>query len=80
MSKVPEHAEATKGRAPARSEGSSKVGTNRIDIQRLEQKTLEATYKSEDKSFQVLMDEPSVRGGLSRGPSPLGYFVTGAGG
>lgn len=64
-------------RAP---DSKSSVGTTRVDIRHVEQKTFEATYKTEDKAFQILIDEPAVRGGQSRGPTPLGYFVTGAGG
>ena len=53
------------------------VGTIRVDVQHKEQKTLEATNKTEDKTFQFIADEPTVRGGTSQGPAPLGYFVAG---
>ena len=55
------------------------VGTIRVDISHLEQKTFEATYKTEEKSFQFLIDEPGVRGGQNKGPTPLGFFIAGAG-
>ena len=58
----------------------SKIGTVRVDIAHQEQKTFEAAYKTEDKTFHIVIDEPTVRGGQSKGPTPLGYFVTGAGG
>ena len=62
-----------------RRPGPGGMGTIRVDVQHQEQKTLEATLKTEDKSFQFIADEPAVRGGASRGPTPLGYFVSGAG-
>jgi hypothetical protein len=37
-------------------------------------------YKTEDTKFDIMIDEPAVRGGMSQGATPLGYFVTGAGG
>ena len=42
------------------------------------EKTFEAVFKTEEKSFQLMIDEPEVRGGKGSGPTPLGYFVTGA--
>jgi uncharacterized OsmC-like protein len=59
--------------------GKAKVGTIRVDIKRQVQKTFEVIYKTEDKTFQFLVDEPGERGGRSKGPNPLGLFVTGAG-
>ena len=53
------------------------VGTIRVDVKHQEQKTLEAVHKEEDKAFQFIADEPASRGGTSRGPSPLSYFVGG---
>ena len=55
------------------------VGTIRVDISHQEQKTFEATYKTEEKTFQFLIDEPGARGGQNKGPTPLGYFIAGAG-
>ena len=78
MRTVPDLVKTVKAGSPRRpGEG---IGTTRVDYKHLEQKTFEATYKTEDKSFQVLIDEPAVRGGQSQGPTPLGYFVLGAGG
>jgi hypothetical protein len=60
------------GRMPGRP-----IGTVRVDIARQDKKTFEATYKTEEKTFQLTIDEPEVRGGKGLGPTPLGYFVTG---
>ncbi|MBM2810719.1 MAG: OsmC-like protein [Chloroflexi bacterium] len=54
------------------------LGTVRVDITHQAQKSFEAIYKSEDQSFRIAIDEPTIRGGQNQGPSPLGYFVTGA--
>ena len=61
----------------SRTPKAGAVGTIRVDVQHKEQKTLEATNKTEDKTFQFLADEPGVRGGMSQGLAPLGYFVAG---
>ena len=61
------------GRMPGRP-----IGTVRVDIARQDKKTFEATYKTEEKTFQLMIDEPETRGGKGLGPTPLGYFVTGA--
>ena len=67
-------------RAAVRLDPKNMIGTTRVDIRHLEQKTFEAAYKTEDKKFDIMIDEPAVRGGMSQGATPLGYFVTGAGG
>jgi uncharacterized OsmC-like protein len=54
------------------------IGTVRVDITHQDHKTFEAVFKTEDKSFQLMIDEPEIRGGKGTGPTPLGYFVTGA--
>jgi uncharacterized OsmC-like protein len=54
------------------------IGTVRVDITHQDHKTFEAVFKTEDKSFQLMIDEPEIRGGRGTGPTPLGYFVTGA--
>jgi uncharacterized OsmC-like protein len=59
--------------------GRPKIGTSRIDITRKVQKTFEVVLRTEDKTFQFLIDEPEARGGRSEGPNPLSLFVTGAG-
>jgi uncharacterized OsmC-like protein len=56
----------------------SKTGTVRVDLELSENKTFDAVFKSEEAAFEFLIDEPSVRGGDSHGPTPLGYFVAGA--
>lgn len=80
MRVVPELVETVKKGLTVSPEARGQIGTTRVDIRHVEQKTFEATYKTEDKAFQIMIDEPLVRGGQSRGPTPLGYFVTGAGG
>ncbi|HEX9879693.1 MAG TPA: hypothetical protein VGB25_05825 [Candidatus Binatia bacterium] len=79
MRVIPElvHVVKTSG---ARRPAAGAIGTVRVDVVHEEQKTLAAIYKTEDKSFQMVMDEPAVRGGTSRGPTPLGTFVAGAAG
>ena len=51
----------------ARKQEGAKVGTVRVDIAHQEKKTFEAVYKTEEKSFQLLIDEPEVRGGKGLG-------------
>jgi hypothetical protein len=80
MRVVPDLVKVVKERATVRLDSKSLIGTTRIDFKHLEQKTFEAAYKTEDKRFDILIDEPAVRGGMSKGATPLGYFVTGAGG
>jgi hypothetical protein len=80
MRVVPDLVKVVKERATVRLDPKSLIGTTRIDFKHLEQKTFEAAYKTEDKRFDILIDEPAVRGGMSKGATPLGYFVTGAGG
>jgi uncharacterized OsmC-like protein len=63
---------------PTSKLASRPIGTVRVDIARQEHKTFEATYKTEEKAFQLMIDEPEMRGGKGTGPTPLGYFVTGA--
>ena len=78
MRVIPKLIEKVKGESPRHAGG--RIGTVRVDVQHQEQKTLEAVYKTEDKAFQIMMDEPEVRGGTNRAPTPLGTFVTGAAG
>lgn len=68
---------AGKGEQPGRMPGRP-IGTVRVDIARQDKKTFEATYKTEEKTFPLMIDEPEMRGGKGLGPTPLGYFVTGA--
>jgi putative redox protein len=56
---------------------TSPIGTIRVDITRQQQKAFEAVYKSEDRTFQIQIDEPQARGGTNQGPSPLSFFVAG---
>ncbi len=80
MRVVPDLVKVVQQRALVPVDAKSKTGTTRVDFRHIEQKTFEAAYKTEDKKFDLLIDEPEVRGGMSRGATPLGYFVTGAGG
>lgn len=80
MRVIPELVEVVKKRSGRQTDPRGRVGTTRVDIEHQEQKTLEAKYKTEEKEFRILIDEPAMRGGLSRGSTPLGYFMTGAGG
>jgi hypothetical protein len=80
MRVVPDLVKVVKERATVRLDPKSLISTTRVDLKHVEQKTFEAAYKTEDKRFDILIDEPAVRGGMSKGATPLGYFVTGAGG
>ncbi|MFQ5681943.1 MAG: hypothetical protein ACE5HC_01605 [Candidatus Binatia bacterium] len=80
MRVIPELVKVVKDQNQPRTGTRPSVGTIRVDIKHQEQKTFDVVFKTEDKAFEVLIDEPAVRGGQSRGPTPLGYFVTGAGG
>ena len=80
MRVVPDLVEVVKQRAAVGLDPKNLIGTTRVDFKHLEQKTFEAAYKTEDKKFDIMIDEPAVRGGMSQGATPLGYFVTGAGG
>jgi len=75
---MPEDTKTEKENTQTRRQEGAKIGTVRVDIAHQEKKTFEAVYKTEEKSFQLLIDEPEVRGGKGLGPTPLGYFVTGA--
>jgi len=80
MKTIPELVKITKEHVGARPAAKEQVGTVRVDLTHVEQKTLKAVYKTEEKEFEFLLDEPGVRGGLGRGPTPLGFFIAGAGG
>jgi len=71
-------AQAANAETESRGEATPQIGTIRVDIVRREQKAFEATFKSEDQTFEIQIDEPRSRHGGNRAPSPLGYFVTGA--
>ena len=64
--------------APAVPRTGGQLGTQRVDISRVEQKHLHAVYRSEDRTFEIEIDEPTSRSGTNLGPAPLGYFVMGA--
>ncbi len=77
MKTVPELMEAAK-KAEETPRQPGQVGTSRVDIEHLEQKTLVIRSKRGESAFEFLADEPPERGGLGRGPGPLAYFVSGA--
>ncbi len=52
----------------------------RQEIEQVEHMILQATCTNGEKEFKLMMDEPAMRGGLGQSPTPLGYFVAGAGG
>ena len=82
MKTVPNLVDVVK-KATAESVGPTRkgqVGTTRVDIKHLEQKTFQVTSNNREQEFQFLMDEPAVRGGQNHGATPLGYFLAGAGG
>ena len=64
--------------APRARQDRTVTGTIRVDIEHRVNKTFDAVFRSEEAAFDLVVDEPSVRGGDSRGPTPLGYFVAGA--
>jgi hypothetical protein len=76
----PDLVKVVKDRASVGLDPKNLIGTIRVDLKHVEQKTFEAVYKTEDTKFDIMIDEPAVRGGMSQGATPLGYFVTGAGG
>lgn len=59
-------------------QGRAATGTIRVDLEHRVNKTFDAVFRSEEAAFEFVIDEPSVRGGDSRGPTPLGYFAAGA--
>ncbi len=77
---IPNLVDVTRKGLAARSETRGQVGTIRADVRHYEQKSLEATVKTEDNEYKFWIDEPGIRGGLGRGAHPLGYFLAGAGG
>lgn len=62
---------------PAGGQRRAMTGTVRVDLERQENKTFQARFRSEEATFEFLADEPQLRGGDSHGPTPLGYFVAG---
>lgn len=53
-------------------------GVTRVEIEPVEHLTYRA-HPAADPDFQLTIDEPRDRGGQHQGPSPLDYFLTGAG-
>ena len=81
MKTIPELVEVTRKVVAERDSAQGQgQGTLRVDVKHRQQKTLEATLKTESGAFTFLIDEPRVRGGLGEGANPLGYFLAGAGG
>ena len=63
-----------KENAERRALGDPEVGTQRIDIELLEQLRFRASFGR----FSFLIDEPPERGGTDTGLPPLAYFLAGA--
>ena len=57
-----------------RSLRDSKIGTQRIDIELVEQLRFQASFGR----FSFTIDEPPERGGTDQGLPPLAYFLAGA--
>jgi uncharacterized OsmC-like protein len=57
---------------------SKMAGTIRVDLKHVEHLNLQGIAK-EGGNFTVEIDEPPERGGYGRGPTPLNYFLIGAG-
>lgn len=57
-----------------RSLSEPKIGTQRIDVELVEQLCFKASFGS----FNFTIDEPPERGGTNRGLPPLAHFVAGA--
>ena len=57
-----------------RSLGAEKIGTDRIDVELIEQLRFEVS----SGNFRFTIDEPPERGGTNAGLPPLSHFVAGA--
>ncbi len=81
MKIIPELMDAVKSNlVSTRPIPPGQVHTLRSDLEHVEHMVLQATCSNGDKEFQITMDEPEFRGGTSRSPTPLNYFLSGAGG
>ena len=80
MKTIPELVAVSKNAAATRLGSARQAATITVEIEHQEQKTLQATYNNSEKDFQITIDEPGNRGGLGRGPGPLGLFLAGVGG
>ena len=60
--------------AERRSLSEPEIGTQRIDIELVEQLRFRASFRR----FSFTIDEPPERGGTDTGLPPLAYFVAGA--
>jgi hypothetical protein len=74
---MPEDTKTEKENTQTRRQEGAKIGTVRVDIAHQEKKTFEAVYKTEEKSFQLLIDEPEVRGGKRFGADASRLFRDG---
>jgi uncharacterized OsmC-like protein len=50
------------------------IGTVRVDLRNVEQ----LRFQAHSEGFEVVVDEPTQRGGTNKGLHPLGYFILGA--
>ncbi len=60
------------------SDKEKMVGTIRVDLRHVEHLNFQGIAK-EGGTFTVEIDEPPERGGYGKGPTPLNYFLIGAG-
>ena len=58
---------------------SKMLGAIRIDLKHVEHLTFQGNAKEGVNNFTVDIDEPAERGGYGKGPTPLNYFLIGAG-
>jgi hypothetical protein len=72
----PELVEVVKKRSPRRADPRGNIGTTRVDIEHVEQKSLAARYKTEDREFEILIDE-RVSWRPQPGPDAAGLFHDG---
>ena len=79
MKVVPELVSAVKEAAAVRERRSGEVGTTRVDIEHVKHKVFRATCNNGEAKFEVMIDEPTKRGGQNSAPTPLSYFLIGAG-
>ena len=54
---MPDDLTNKKDEAPSRRQSGAAIGTVRVDIARQEKKTFEAVFKTEEKSFQLMIDD-----------------------
>ena len=79
MKVVPELVGVVREAAAAREKRVGEVGTVRVNIEHVKHKVFRATCGDGETQFEVMIDEPPIRGGQNTAPTPLHYFMIGAG-